>query len=183
MTSSKAFDYLQAKITNTDQLINRIFDWLPLISTKGRSWWARECINGINLLLFLPFLILPLMFLILLELVLLGVYSDVLRERGSRERTGGTFITNLMRRAEVSEKVSTGGRKGGSASAESRSQTANERNQKILTDAEKLLSNGRGHHELAGILAKRYAGVDGYPKSTAQYRNILKPLRENKNEN
>ena len=82
----------------------------------------------------------------------------------------------LLKHYDTGGKVSEGGKKG--ATVKANSSPTLERDENIRSEARKLIARGWEFRSLAGILAKRYADIDGYPKSERQYRAIIKPLRD-----
>ena len=173
--------WLQKSIDRIYGMLDRLPD-PPRLTNKPK--WVRNCVLVIAFVLYLIVAIIPFAIIVALEFFLLFAYMGEVADHCRAERSSRPPMPSyLIQKAEIGRKVARGGRKGGSASAESRSRNVNERNEKILADAKELLFDGRAHHELVGILVKRYEGIPGYPKTDTQYRNILKPLRDKKNEN
>lgn len=82
----------------------------------------------------------------------------------------------LFRNAKIGHKTVAGGKKGGNS--ELRRNAVAQRNAEIRSEARKLLSSGKAFHDLAGIMVRRFGNSPGYPTTTTQYRNILKPLKD-----
>ncbi len=172
-------------VTRLRQWIHKLEDLERALTPKrpklaNMSKRPREAIRFAYFVLLSLFFSPLFMTIIILEKLLLFFYT--LDRMDRPEKGKGPFMpSTFLKHVESGEALSRAGRKG--AAANIRFQRIEERNAKILEDARKLMESGREYRELAGILVKRYAGLPGYPKTDAQYRNIMKPLREKLNEN
>ena len=82
----------------------------------------------------------------------------------------------LFRHADIGRRSVAGGRKGGS-SPERPAATAY-RDNKIRAEAKDMMSTGKKFRDLASIFVTRYSNDPDYPNSKTQYRNILRPLKD-----
>ena len=172
-TMEKIVTRLQQWIHKLDDLVRALFPRRP--KQFNMSKWPRDVIRFASFILVFVLFFPLFVTIVILERLLLFFYT--LDRMDHREKGEGAFRpSRFLRHVESGESLSRAGKKG--AAAKSCLQINDERNAQILAEAQKLMDSGREFRELAGILVRRYAGIPGYPKSNAQCRNIIRPLRD-----
>lgn len=127
----------------------------------------------VSAVIFVPILILK--FFLYVDLIVNSVMAFTYHPSRPALGRPSEFIKN----ANAGAKLSEGGKK--SAVSEAKLELTRERQKRddaLREEAMRLKILGRAKHEIAGILAQKYCGVSGYPTSTKQYRNIIKPIFE-----
>ena len=177
-TGEKIVTRLRQWIHKLEDLLRALMPKRPKLANMSKR--PREAIRFAYFVLLSLFFSPLIMTIVILEGLLLFFYT--LDRMDRPEKGKGPFVpSTFLKHVESGESLSRAGKKG--AAAKSCLQINDERNAQILADAQKLMDSGREFRELAGILVRRYAGIPGYPKSNAQYRNIIRPLRDKINEN
>ena len=103
-------------------------------------------------------------------------HQDYLSSQLDDRADGDPRARTLFRHAASGRRSAIGGKKGG-LSPERPAATA-DRDNKIRAEAKKMMSTGKKFRDLASIFETRYSNDPDYPNSKTQYRNILRPLKD-----